>query len=153
MGVPSTYTQEIADEICARLVEGESLRSVCRDNAMPSTTTVMRWVSEKEYFREQYAHAILLRADAKFEELDDVSEEAVRAETAVEVQGLRLKADNIKWQLARMNAKKYGDKMQTEVTGSLKHDHAIGLSAETAELIAGLKAGSSDTGDAAPLPD
>ena len=54
-----------------------------------------------------------------FEELDDVSEEAVKAETAVEVAGLRLKADNIKWKLARMNAKKYGDKLQTEHSGGL----------------------------------
>ncbi len=49
--------------------------------------------------------------------------------------------------------KRYGDKLQTEVTGSLKHDHTVGLSAETAELLAGLKAGPSDSGDAAAVPD
>ena len=49
--------------------------------------------------------------------LDDVSEQAVKAETAVEVAGLRLKADNIKWKLARMNAKKYGDRLQNEHSG------------------------------------
>jgi hypothetical protein len=64
----------------------------------------MRWAAEDESFREQYTRATILRADAKFEELDEVSEEALVAETAVQVQGLRLKSDNIKWQVARMNS-------------------------------------------------
>ena len=107
------FDQADADLICARIAEGESLRAVCRDIKSPSIAEVMRWLANEANanFREQYARAILLRADAKFEELDDVSEEAVSADSAVKVQGLRLKADNIKWQLARMNAKKYGDKM------------------------------------------
>ena len=45
-----------------------------------------------------------------FRSLDDVSADAVKAETAVEVAGLRLKADNIKWKLARMSPK-YSDKI------------------------------------------
>jgi len=79
---------------------------------------VMKWLNSQESFADQYARAIILRADAKFDELDDVSEEAAEADSAVKVQGLRLKADNIKWQLARMNAKKYGDKIQAEHTGA-----------------------------------
>jgi terminase small subunit-like protein len=113
MGRPSLFTQEVADAICARLAEGESLRAICRDEEMPAISAVMRWLADDEHakFKEQYARATILRADAKFEELDEVSESALAAESAVQVQGLRLKADNIKWQLARMNAKKYGDKM------------------------------------------
>ena len=53
---------------------------------------------------------MVIRADRKFEELDDVSEKAALAKKAVTVQGLRLKADNIKWMIARMNSKKYGDR-------------------------------------------
>lgn len=121
------FSQATADLICERLAGGESLRSVCRDPDLPSIAEVMRWLGDEAntHFREQYARAFQLRADAKFEELDDVSDEAVNAETAVQVQGLRLKADNIKWQLARMNAKKYGDKMELggnlglSVTGAL----------------------------------
>ena len=113
------FNQATADLICQRLADGESLRAVCRDLKSPSITEVMRWLGDEANanFREQYARAFILRADAKFEELDDVSEEAVSADSAVKVQGLRLKADNIKWQLARMNAKKYGDKIEQTVQG------------------------------------
>jgi hypothetical protein len=113
------YSQEVADAICDLMAEGESLRSICRRNDMPGLSTVMRWADENPVFREQYARAINMRADAKFEELDDVSDDAVASESAVKVQGLRLKADNIKWQLARMNAKKYGDKADVNLTGEI----------------------------------
>ena len=106
------YSQETAQIICARMAEGASLRSVCRSEGMPSTSTVMRWLDEDAEFREQYARAMNMRADVKFEELDDVSEDAVMAESAVKIAGLRLKADNIKWQLGKMSPKKYGEKIE-----------------------------------------
>ena len=34
-GRPSTYGQEIADEVCRRLAGGESLRAICRDEGIP----------------------------------------------------------------------------------------------------------------------
>lgn len=73
--------------------------------------TVINWIDADNDRAGHYARARDERADFVFESLDDVSDQAVRAETAVEVAGLRLKADNIKWKLARMNAKKYGDKL------------------------------------------
>lgn len=101
------------------MAEGESLRKICRDAEMPGISEVMRWANENADFREQYTRAFSMRADAKFEELDDVAEDAVNADSAIKVQGLRLKADNIKWQLARMNAKKYGDKIETTHAGEI----------------------------------
>lgn len=115
------FSQEKADLICERMAEGESLRKICRDPEMPSISHVMTWLNNPEYpeFKEQYARAFSMRADAKFEELDDVAEDAVNADTAIKVQGLRLKADNIKWQLARMNSKKYGEKVETTLAGEV----------------------------------
>lgn len=117
MGRPSNYTDELADQICERIASGNSLSAVLRGEGMPGYSTVMRWLGEHQSFRDNYARAMEWRADGKFDELDEVSEEACRAETPVEVAGLKLKADNIKWQLARMNAKKYGDKTQAEISG------------------------------------
>ena len=36
MGRPTDYRQETADAICERLANGESLRAICRDDAMPA---------------------------------------------------------------------------------------------------------------------
>lgn len=113
------FSQEVADRICHQMAEGRSLRSVCRDEAMPHIATVMRWIEDNESFREQYTRASISRADAKFDELDEVSELASEPDNHLRVAGLRLKADNIKWQLARMNSKKYGDKIENTLTGEI----------------------------------
>lgn len=104
------------EAICAYVASGESMRSWAISNGF-ATTTVHDWIEADATRAEYYARARDARADAVFEMLDDVSEQAVKAETAVEVAGLRLKADNIKWKLARMNAKKYGDRLQNEHSG------------------------------------
>lgn len=101
---------EIVAKVCARISAGESLRKAC-EAVGAVRPTVLLWIDESSEFADQYARAMVSRADAQFEELDEVSEQALTAESAVEIQGLRLKADNIKWQIARMNARKYGDKM------------------------------------------
>lgn len=43
MGNPSTYAQDLADEICQRLSEGEPLTWICRDEHMPARRTVSDW--------------------------------------------------------------------------------------------------------------
>jgi len=50
-----SYTPEIADEICQRLVAGESLTGVCEDDHMPDTDTVMQWfMDDIEGFQSRY---------------------------------------------------------------------------------------------------
>lgn len=111
-----------------RISAGESLRDIAKSEGMPEKTTILRWVSEDTEFRDQYARAMLVRADIKFMELDEVADEAANAESAVRVNGLRLKADNIKWQLARMNPKKYGDRLETTLKGDPENPVLVRLS-------------------------
>jgi hypothetical protein len=121
------FDQAKADAICGRMVEGESLRKASEAEGL-SAAWLLKWVAVDAALREQYARAMQARADAKFEELDEVSEDAVAAETAVQVAGLRLKADNIKWMTGKMHPKKYGDKLDLNHTGqmsvSLRSDDA-----------------------------
>jgi hypothetical protein len=98
------------DSICQRVEDGESLRAISLDLGVP-LSSANKWIDIDENRRVHYAQARDSRAEGYFEDLDDVSKDATTALTAVEVAGLRLKADNIKWKLARMNAKKYGDKV------------------------------------------
>lgn len=56
--------------------------------------------------------------DIKAEELEEIGERAANAETAVEVAGLRLLADNRKWLLSKLAPKRYGDKVETTVVGA-----------------------------------
>jgi hypothetical protein len=51
------YSTEIAETICDRLVNRESLRAICADPAMPARATVFRWLARNERFRRSYAFA------------------------------------------------------------------------------------------------
>jgi Bacteriophage Sf6, terminase small subunit-like len=56
-GRPSSYTLEVADEICERMTKGEGLLRICSDEEMPSRVTVYRWLDANEAFRSKYARA------------------------------------------------------------------------------------------------
>ncbi|WP_433995712.1 hypothetical protein [Bradyrhizobium tropiciagri] len=45
-GRPTLYTAEIAATILGRLSEGQTLRAVCRDEALPAESTVRLWALE-----------------------------------------------------------------------------------------------------------
>ena len=112
-GRPSDYLPEVAADICSLLTDGESLRKVCERQGMPNKATVFRWLAQHDEFRDQYAKATETRADAIFEEMFDIADEV--AEEAAAVGKARLRIDTRKWALARMNPKKYGDKVSQEI--------------------------------------
>lgn len=129
-GRPSSFTEEIADEICARIASGRSVSSLERDADMPTLTTIFRWLSQHPWFRDRYEKAMELRAHRLFEQMLDISDTPVIGETTTEnpdgsvevkrgdmAQHRRLQIDTRKWVLARMLPKVYGDKLAHEVTG------------------------------------
>lgn len=128
-GRPSSFTQEIADQICERLSLGESLRSICRDEAMPSQSMVFRWLSSDQQFREQYAHAREVQADSWADDILEIADDKSGDEIVDPESGnsrfnseyaarSRLRVDTRKWLMARMAPKKYGEKITQEVTGA-----------------------------------
>ena len=76
-GRPTRYSKKIADEICQRLAEQESLRSICSEERMPSKSTVLRWLREDKHlgFRNQYAYARELQADGIEDEILDIADD------------------------------------------------------------------------------
>lgn len=117
----SEFTQEIADELCQRISDGESLRSICADKEggwLPHERTVYRWLEENEAFRQQYARAREAQADGKFEQAWDIATSA----TAESVQVARLQIDTIKWQTSKLAPKKYGDKVDLGGTVALRFE-------------------------------
>lgn len=122
-GRPSDYTQEIADEICTRLANGESLRAICgsdRDDFMPHIGTVLRWVVAHDAFREQYAKAREVQAETMADEIVSIADGkdlGVEEKVALSARD-RLRVDSRKWVASKLLPKKYGDKVQQEITGA-----------------------------------
>lgn len=112
MARPSDFTQETADLICALLLEGESLRSICAMDGMPDKATVFRWLAAKPAFRDQYAKAKEDQAEALADEIVAIADDQDE-----DVQRSRLRVDARKWVAAKLLPKKYGERGSLELTG------------------------------------
>lgn len=132
-GRPTLYSQELADEICAQLAEGKSLRSVCKAESMPSTTTVFGWMRRHPEFLNQYARAKDESADALVDEMLDIADEATNDWMEVHdpenpgyrfngehVNRSRLRVDTRKWVASKLKPKKYGEKLDIAHSGTIE---------------------------------
>lgn len=136
LGRPSDYSAELAEVICIRLSEGESLRSVCRDEKLPDKATVLRWIARHDDFRDQYVRAKAQGAEAIAEEMFEIADDASNdymvdmeldedgKERAAgyrlmgeNIQRSKLRVDTRKWYLSKIMPKKYGDRLEVESTG------------------------------------
>ncbi len=136
-GRPSLYTDALAAEICRRLAEGETLRSVCRDKAMPDKATILRWLADKKKadFREQYVYAREMQADALFDEALEIADDASgdwftdkdgkKVLDHENIQRSRLRVDTRKWAAGKMAPKKYGDKLDLGGSIGLRWEDAL----------------------------
>lgn len=106
-GRPTIYSDELAAKICARLADGESLRSVCRDEDMPAASTAFLWMRENKEFLEQYTRAKEESADAYSEDLIEIADNPEG-----DVQRDKLRVDTRKWLASKLKPKRYGDKVE-----------------------------------------
>lgn len=94
-GRPTDYNDEIADSICAKLAEGQTLLSICKQEDMPTRSTVYLWREKHEEFSDKYARARELGFDAIADDViaisDDKSEEPasrrVRVQARIDLLG------------------------------------------------------------------
>jgi hypothetical protein len=133
-GRPTLYTEEIAQKICARLAEGESLRSICRDEGMPVEGTVRSWAINPEHpifaqYRAAREAGYLLMADELLEISDDGSNDWMERSygddkpagwvaNGEHVSRSKLRVETRKWILSKALPKIYGDKITAEHTGA-----------------------------------
>jgi hypothetical protein len=121
------FSQELFDEICEKIANGESLRKICKNDKMPNLTSVWKWLNNNEELSKQYARAreeqaetfvdeILDIADYKKDDtyLDEDGKEIINQEV---IARSRLRVDARKWIASKLKPKKFGDytKVQAEI--------------------------------------
>jgi len=119
---------ELISKIISEIADGKSLRETCRElNAKPSN--FLRWIESSPLLVEQYARAMQIRSDIIFDEILDIADdgsndlmtiqkgdESYEMENKEVTNRSKLRVDARKWVLAKMQPKKYGDKMEIEQT-------------------------------------
>ena len=110
-------TAEVREDILRRLAEGESLRSACAANGVQHGAWTQS-VRANEELASQYARARDEGIDSQAEEMHDLEQRVLSGE--LDPNAFRAAMDARKWRLARQAPKKYGDKVQQEISGGDK---------------------------------
>lgn len=162
--MPSEYTEETAGRICAEIASGRSLRSICQDEDMPAASTVFLWLSKFPSFSEQYTRAREAQAEAMAEDILDIADDGTNdyvkktrpdgstyeAFDAEHVQRSKLRVDSRKWLMAKMAPKKYGERLDMNLSGTVQTMPQEVVDARIAELLgkAGIAAVAGGAGQA-----
>ena len=115
----TAFRQDSADEICKRIMKGESLSSICRDDFMPARWLVYEWLAATPEFSDNYARAMDVRADHVFDEIMEIADDPMNL-APENLNAAKVKIDARKWALGKMQPKKYGDKLALDHTGQVK---------------------------------
>jgi hypothetical protein len=130
MARPSLFNQPLADAICDRLADGESLAAICRDPDMPARSTVFKWLAEHSWFSDRYASAREAQADTLFDQILEIVDEqpgttdAGATDTGM-VADKRLRFDARRWVASKLAPKKYGEKQHIEHSGDISVANTI----------------------------
>lgn len=111
------------------------MREICRQEDMPDKATVMRWLNNNSLFRDQYVRAKEIGIEALAEDILDIADDgsndwmgrfdkdganvgwAFNGEAA---KRSMIRIDARKWILSKLAPKRFGDKIQTEISGALE---------------------------------
>jgi hypothetical protein len=112
-GRPSLYSEELIDEICVRLAQGQSMSKVCKSKDMPHIATVWRWLNEKQEFHDKYMRAKEEGAEADADRIEEIAEGVLTGEYGP--QEARVAMDAYKWTAGKKKPKKYGERIQQDI--------------------------------------
>ncbi|EJK83545.1 hypothetical protein [Rhizobium sp. AP16] len=128
-GRPTKFTIKTSDIICDRIANGESLRSICLDEALPAKSTVFAWLTQHEAFRTKYALAREAQADVLVDEMIDIADDGSNdwmekknadgeligwQENGEALRRSQLRISTRQWIAEKMRPKKYGAKVEVE---------------------------------------
>ncbi|SEA16458.1 hypothetical protein [Microbulbifer marinus] len=113
---PTIYNDELAEQICRRIADGESLHRICADSDMPSRSTVLLWLrsGERPEFLNQYLDAKDAKADFLADQVLEIADGCEGAERNTEIQAARLRIEARQWYSKVTAPKKYSDRLAVD---------------------------------------
>jgi hypothetical protein len=111
---PNPKDPGILDRLCEGIISGDSITKVCKPLDMPDYTMVYRVMASDPEFAKAIAQARVAQQEAEIDKMIDIADAAT--EKTAQVAKLQIWARQ--WRAAKLAPKKYGDRIQTEVTGA-----------------------------------
>ena len=111
----TNYTRELADIICSRMTEGESLRAICRTPGFPSEGTVRGWaVRDHDGFGQRYRAARSLLVEYWADQIIDIADEP-----DLDPRDRQIRVHTRQWLMSKLFPRRWGTKL--ELSGDPEH--------------------------------
>jgi len=147
--------------VIQQISEGKYLRAACKD-LVPKRdpSTILGWINESEELSQQYARARVigysLRLEDMEEDADDLFDKASSGaylDPIGAVQAFKAMTSVKKWNASKFAKGMFGDKVDLNLSGSVKTGKDFDLSKLTPEELATLRAIQAKTATDAPSND
>jgi hypothetical protein len=126
----------VVERICERMIAGEAIATICKDNDMPAESTVYVKMAADESFRSIIAKA----REAQQEAMIDCTVAMADAATIEDWQVVKLRIWARQWRAGKLAPKKYGDKLDVTSGGDkLQPIDEVGQLTRLASLSATIK--------------
>lgn len=136
----------IFNDILDEITEGRALTNILKDPGMFSPNIFFKYLRDNPEQQKLYARACEVRHELLFDQMLNIAEtKEPDVEVTIDHNGYkevtkdalghrRLKIDTIKWQLGKLNPKKYGDKLDLTSESKITFDASSLTEEEQAAL-------------------
>jgi hypothetical protein len=111
------YSDTLAALLCDRLANGDSMRTICADEAMPDRRTVERWMANDAEFAAKCARAREEQAEFHHDAMDGIEAKTLAGEIAASAASVVL--TNKRWRMEKLKPKVYGAKLDLNHSGGM----------------------------------
>lgn len=116
-GRPHGYTEEKALEICELVADGESINKISKMPGMPARSTILKWFRDVPGFSDMYIRAKEIGFEVLADEIIDLAD-APENTKKEELNRHHLMIETRKWLLAKLQPRKYGERVTQEIVGN-----------------------------------
>ena len=110
-------TKQKKESFIKRITEGESLRTICKDENEIDDNTLYTWLHKDKHFKEQYVHARKEQGLFYKEKIENViaelKENDIQSRELTDI--ARLEIDALKWIASKLLPKVYGSATQQQL--------------------------------------
>ena len=124
--------RKILNAVVDRLIEGDSLRQICRTKGIPDKSTILRWLVDDPDLATTMARAREMQADALDDDIAEIVDEVRRGKLDPQAAQVIIRAHQ--WRAGKMKPRVYGEKQVVDTNLTIDKMDDDELMARTTQL-------------------
>ena len=133
IGRPTLYTEELGQEICAKVAAGQDVKSVCAEAGI-SLGTLHLWREVHPAFLESYTRARARSGESAESDVQVVLNDLKAGR--IDPNAARVLLDGLRWLAGKRAPRTHGDRVEVEHSGSVQGMGAVQITISPATPLA-----------------